>query len=165
MFYMFRTCGIRLSHSEMYTSESCSDVFISPVDVFGLHPQSTDLISVVIYDRACDLHPFIKRLSREGNTIATNFEYIHFMIDDFHVQGHKEPKCDISSPQCMYHPGLAQYSQYKGMNAEVAEQSFSILNLFKCSTRKMTLSKRLLFFKFLDDTANTIIEGKINKME
>ena len=50
--------------------------------------------------------------------------------------------------------------QYKGMNTEIAEQSFNKLNMFKYSTRKMTYSRRLVFLKFLDDTVNTMIDAK-----
>ena len=159
MFYVFRPCGIRLSHSEMYTCESCSDVFIHLLDSFGLEPDPK-YIRLIAYDRACDLHPFIARLSREGNAAAKFYEALDFVVDGFHVKKHTEEKCNINSNACIYHPDLPRYDQYKGMNTEIAEQSFNRLNMFKYSTRKMTYSRRLVFLKFLDDTVNTIIDGK-----
>ena len=159
MFYVFRPCGIRISHAEMYTCESCSDVFVQLVDIFGENPDPKYL-RLVAYDRSCDLHPFILRLSREGNEAAKNYASLDFVVDGFHVKKHTEDKCNIDSPACIYHPDLPRYSSYKGMNTEIAEQSFNRLNMVKYSTRKMTYCRRLLFFKFLDDTANTIIVGK-----
>ena len=38
MLYLFRPCGVRLSHVEMYTAESLSAVFVLLVDVFGENP-------------------------------------------------------------------------------------------------------------------------------
>ena len=35
MFYIFRPCGIRLSHFEMYTAESLSNVLTFILDIFG----------------------------------------------------------------------------------------------------------------------------------
>ena len=68
MFYVFRPCGVRLCHSEMYTCESLSDVLLQLIDVFGEKPKQEDL-RCIIYDRACDLHPFVRRLAKEGITI------------------------------------------------------------------------------------------------
>ena len=164
MFYIFRPCGIRIAHAEMYTCESCSDVFVLLVDTFGLNPSSED-VRAIVYDRSCDLHPFIKRLSGGGNTAAEKFKAFDFMIDGFHVKGHIEPKCNIEDPRCAYHPELEQFSIYKGMNTEIAEQSFNDINEVKYSTRKMSMYRRMLFFMFLDDSANIKIEKKCNKME
>ena len=160
MFYMFRPCGIRISHSEMYTSESCSDVFVSLIDVFGKVPDPSQL-SLIAYDRTCDAHPFLARLSLEGNEAAKYYEKLKFIVDGFHVKSHTEKKCDLTSPECVYHPDLPEFADYKGMNTEIAEQSFNILNRFKYMTRKMTYCRRLLFFKLLDDTVNSNIQTKI----
>ena len=48
------------------------------------------------------------------------------------------------------------------MNTEVAEQSFNRINPFKYITRKMSYSRRLLFFKFLDDNCNNRKSKKAN---
>ena len=154
MFYFFRSCGIILTHFEMYTSESLSDIFTYLVDYFGNSPNKDDLVGIV-YDRSCDLHPFLERLSKEGNSVATNYANLDFVVDSFHVQMHTQDKCILKSEKCRYHPKLERYSHVRNMNSEIAEQSFGkSLNSFKCSTRKMTYSKRLLFLKFMDDSAN-----------
>ena len=38
MLYLFRSCGVRLSHCEMYTAESLSTVFSSLIDTFSCDP-------------------------------------------------------------------------------------------------------------------------------
>ena len=50
----------------MYTSESLTNVFTYLIDLFGDTPNPTVLRGVV-YDRACDLLPFLCRLSKENN--------------------------------------------------------------------------------------------------
>ena len=72
MFYIFRSCGIRISHAEMYTAESLSSVFIKLLDTFNTIPSSND-IQGIVYDRACDLKPYLERLSLEGNEFASNY--------------------------------------------------------------------------------------------
>ena len=161
MFYIFRPCGIRLTHSEMYTAESLSSVFILMVDLFGQHPDPRVLRGVA-YDRACGLDPFIGRLANEGNVAAKEYKQLDFMVDLFHIEGHTEKKCNLSSDECLYHPKLPKFEHYAGFNSEVAEQSFNIINPYKYSTRKMSYSKRLLFLKFIDDSYNVKKCGSLN---
>ena len=153
MFYLFRPCGIRLANFEMYTAESLSSVFTYLLDLFGESPQPSDL-SGIVYDRACDLHPFIERLHREGNFAASKYQNLDFIVDAFHVENHTQAKCLLGHPECYYHPDLPKFSRVSNMNTEVAEQSFSRLNPFKYATRRMNYSKRLLFLKFVDHSSN-----------
>ena len=155
MFYVFRPCGVRLSHSEMYTCESLSDVMLQLIDIFGEKPDANDL-KAIVYDRACDLHPFVRRLSSEGNGIADEYSQMDYIVDKFHVEGHTQDKCNLNSRKCEYHPNLEKIKKYTGMNSEIAEQSFNVLNGYKYTTRKMSYCKRLLFFKFIDDTWNSL---------
>ena len=160
MFYIFRSCGVRLSHWEMYTAESLSGVFLWLIDLFGESP-STNMINGIIYDRACDLHPFLKRLSKEGNNAAKEYKKIIHIVDIFHVEKHIMSKCVLSSPECLYHPHLKRFQYVRNMNTEVAEQWFNRINPFKYITRKMTYARRLLFLKFLDDSYNERLSKKI----
>ena len=121
-FYIFRSCGIRLSHTEMFTCESLSDVFVKLIDVFRKEPQNKDLRAIV-YDRACDLRPFLQRLSNECATSYGNLDYI---VDSFHVEGHTQNKCQITHSDCLYHPLIPKF--HRGMNTDIAEQSFINLN-------------------------------------
>ena len=54
MFYVMRSCGIRLSHFEMYTADSLSMVLI-----FSLPNQISSNLTGIVYDRACDLEPYL----------------------------------------------------------------------------------------------------------
>ena len=154
LFYFFRSCGVRLSHWEMYTHESLSSVFTYLVDLFGDNPAHH--ISGIVYDRACDLHPFVTRLAREGNNIAKQYEMLHYVVDIFHVEKHTQPKCALGNVECMYHPDLEKFNHFRKMNTEIAEQSFSRLNPYKYITRKMSYAKRLMFLKFIDDMYNSV---------
>ena len=69
MFFMFRPCGIRLANFEMYTAESLSSVLTYLIDIFGKNPSPSQLQEIV-YDRSCDLHPFLEKLRINGHDIA-----------------------------------------------------------------------------------------------
>jgi len=160
MFYAFRPCGVRLSHWEMYTAESLSNVFLFLVDLFGQCPTANQITGIV-YDRACDLHPFLKQLSKEGNEAASNFKLLTYIVDIFHAEKHTKLKCTLSSEECKYHPHLPKFSELREMNTEIAEQSFARINPFKYVTRKMSYSKRLMFLKFLDNDFNLRKSSKL----
>jgi hypothetical protein len=151
MMYMFRSCGVRLSHWEMYTSESLSTAFTCLVDLFADNPEA---LRGLVYDRACDLHPFVKRLAAEGNVYAKMFVNMPYIVDIFHAEKHTMAKCTLSHPDCEYHPHLAKHEAVRSMNTEIAEQSFSRINPFKYMTRRMTYGRRLVFLKLLDNYAN-----------
>ena len=159
-FYVFRSCGIRLGNFEMYTAESLSSVFTYLLDLFGESPNPAHLKGIV-YDRACDLYPFIKRLSCEGNNASKNYLQMDYIVDCFHVEKHTQPKCTLGNQECMFHPGLKKFSHVKKMNTEIAEQSFSKLNPFKYATRKMNYGKRLLFLKLIDHAFNKRLSKRI----
>ena len=113
-----------------------------------------------MYDRACDLHPFLKRLSREGNESASEYKKITHIVDIFHAEKHTMEKCVLSSVNCTYHPHLEKFKYLREMNTEVAEQSFARLNPYKYMTRKMSYGRRLLFMKFVDDFSNHKLQLK-----
>ena len=159
MFYVLRSCGIRLSNYEMFTAESLSMVFKSLVDIFGEMPIENDLTRIV-YDRACDLSPYIERLAKEGNSIAQNYLPLLYIVDIFHCEKHTLPKCVIGKEECKYHPDLPQFAHIRKMNMEVCEQTNHILNAFKHITRNMTYAKRLCFLKIIDNDYNERLEIK-----
>ena len=162
MIYLFRPCGIRLTHCEMFTAERLSQVFTCLIDCFGECPDESQLRGIV-YDRCCDLDPFITRLAKNGNRVADNYSNLKFIVDIFHVEKHTLQKCTLGNPECKYHPNLPEFSFLIGMNTEVAEQSFSKINPHKFSTRKMCYAKRLLYLKFLDDIVNQQLVLKMKK--
>ena len=79
-----RPCGIRLGNYEMYTAEALSDIFKFFLDLFGKYPSPEELQEVV-YDCACDFHPFLILLAEEGNEEASRYLQLFFMVDIFHV--------------------------------------------------------------------------------
>ena len=161
MFYVYRPCGYRLARYEMYTSESLSCVFTYLVDLFGEELEQN--LHGIVYDRACGLHPFLMRLAQEGNNLAKKYSKLQFMVDIFHVEKHVTDKCKINHPNCLYHPHLEKFLFVKGMNTEIAEQSFYRINPFKNSTRKMTYCKRLLYLMFIDEHENERLFAKSMK--
>ena len=108
----------------MYTAESLSNVFTYLIDIFGEDPKPFDLKGIV-YDRACELHPFTARLSNEGNFAASKYEKLSYIVDIFHVEKHTQLKCVLGTPECLYHPHLPKFTAVREMNSEIAEQSFS----------------------------------------
>lgn len=157
MLYLFRSCGIRIAHYEMYTSESLSSVFSSLNDTFA--GEMND-ISGIVYDRACDLQPYLRKLAASGNDHAYMFANLRFIVDIFHAEKHTMPKCTIGDPQCLYHPDLEMFADVRKMNMEIAESSFHVLNCYKHSTRGLTYGKRLCLLKFVDDQFNLLQEKK-----
>lgn len=151
MLYVFRSCGIRLSHYEMYTAESLSNAFLCLLDLFQ---HDMENLLGIVYDRACSLHPFIKRLADEGHEAAKKFSDLWYIVDIFHAEKHTTPKCVLGDPACEYHPRLSKFSKVNSMNTEIAEQSFRVINPFKYMTRRMTYSRRLVFLKLLDNFSN-----------
>jgi hypothetical protein len=160
MFYLMRSCGIRLSHYEMFSAESLSSIVTYLLDTFSADPKKSD-ISGIVYDRSCDLHPYLTRLAAEENDIAKKFCMLKFIVDIFHCEKHTLPKCLLGNVDCAYHPDLPQFSEERSMNMEIAEQTFHLLNPYKQITRNMTYAKRLCFLKIIDDDHNTRLEKKI----
>ena len=78
MMYMFRPCGVSLNHTEILHAESCTQFMTMLIEVFGTHPRPEELSGVCI-DRACDVHPFAKRLGDEGNEVQL-FELLIFKV-------------------------------------------------------------------------------------
>ena len=60
-----------------------------------------------------------------------------YIVDIFHIVKHSQAKCVLGSGVCLYHPHLRPFDSVRGINMEIAEQSFKEMNTFKCSTRKM----------------------------
>ena len=163
MFYLFRSCGILLAHYEMFSAESLSSVFTYLIDTFSTNPSSTD-INGIVYDRACDLHPYLSRLGAEGNEVAMKFSQLKHIVDVFHSEKHTLPKCVLENPECLYHPDLPAFIDLRPMNMNIAEQSFHLLNPYKHITRNMTYGKRMCFLKIIDDDYNTLVLTKINNL-
>ena len=153
MLYAIRPCGIRVSHCEMFTAESLSTVFSCLIDIFSDNPSEND-IKGIVYDRSCDLHPYLVRLGNEDNNTAEKYSRLHYVVDIFHAEKHTLPKCVITSDQCEYHPNLEKFQHIRSMNMEICESTFHLINPLKHVLRNMTYGKRLVILKLLDDNYN-----------
>ena len=161
LFYVVRSCGVRLSHYEMFSAESLSAVFMYLVDIFSESPNKED-ISGVVYNRSCELHPYPTHLSNESNNVAQRFSNLKFIVDIFHCEKHTKAKCVIGNPECKYHPDLPEFITERNMNMEICEQTFHLLNPLKHITRNMTYAKRLCFLKVVDDDFNTRLVSQLS---
>ena len=65
-----RLCGIIVKAQEMYTCESCTQVYAFLLLTFGRTTDDLMRLKFVGYDRACDFHPFFINLSKKGNVGA-----------------------------------------------------------------------------------------------
>ena len=128
-----RPCGIIVKAQEMYTCESCTQVYAFLLLTFGRTTDDLMRLKFVGYDRACDFHPFLINLSKKGNAGAKILlNHVKFLVDIFHVLKHKEPCCTPpENLKCRYHPHLETFREIRGTNTEPAEQSNRFLNRFK----------------------------------
>ena len=76
MLYCYRSCGVSLGHVEMIDAETCTAFLCLLIELFGTSPKPEALSGVAI-DRACDVHPYCKRLGQEGNQVH-NFFYFFY---------------------------------------------------------------------------------------
>ena len=83
---LVRPCGIIINTAEMYTCESPTQAYIFLIMTFA-RGRDIDRIRYIGYDRACDLHPFLLNLSRQGANFARwLIGLVTFMVDNFSYQ-------------------------------------------------------------------------------
>ena len=113
---MVRPCGIIVDTRELLNCESPSQVF---AQLLTLRCDRQVAFQFVGYDRACELKPFLQNLAQKGNEgAAILLKDTAFVVDGFHIKGHVNPKCDLSSPLCEFHPDMDTYSAIKTTNTE-----------------------------------------------
>ena len=144
---LMRPCGIIVNFTEMYTCESPTQAYIFLFSTFGRTYTDLGRFKYLGYDRACDLHPFLKNMKKKGSKGAkVLLDNVKFMVDLWHCNKHKELTCmPPDNPKCIYHPTLPVFSEVHGVNTECAEQGFKWLGRFKHITRRMTRT-RFCFF-------------------
>ena len=124
-----RPCGIIVKAQEMYTCESCSQVYAFLLLTFGRTTDDLMRLKFVGYDRACDLHFFLSNLSKKGNVGAKILLYhVKFLVDIFHVVKHKE-ECfmPLNNPKYSYHPHLERFKEIRGTNTEQQNRAIAFL--------------------------------------
>ena len=156
-----RPCGIIVkAKGEMYTCESCTQVYAFLLLTFGRTTDDLMRLKFVGYDRACDLHPFLSNLSKKGNVDAKIIlDHVKFLVDIFHVMKHREQFCmPPNNPKCRNHPHLETFKEIRGTNTESGEQSNRFLNIFKHICKRMAEFKFKAFMWFVIETHNELIE-------
>ena len=79
-----------------------------------------NLLRFTAYVRACDVHPYAKRLGEEGHSVCAHYAQKNWMVDPFHVKNHVEKKCLLLDPACQYHPRHAKHIKLsQSVNLEV----------------------------------------------
>ena len=112
----------------MYTAESLSMVFLSLIDLFTAESDQQQLTRIV-YNRACDLVPYLQRPFREGNIVAERYATLRYIVDIFHCERRTQPQCVLGDEVCRYHADLLQFNDIRKINMEICEQSFHPPNL------------------------------------
>ena len=92
MLYAIRPCGIVMGHMELVHAETCTAFVLVLMELFGETPQPSELTGVII-DRACNVHPYVKRMGLEGSKVCQYFDTkLKWAVDRFHIKGHTEEK-------------------------------------------------------------------------
>lgn len=156
MLALIRPCGIVVSMTEMFSSESPTQVFIFLLRTFCGSVSDVKRLGYVGYDRTCDLVPFLRNQAKNKSAGAqVLLDNVTFLLDIFHANKHTEPQCyPPSNPQCLYHPKLDRFSAIQGVNTESCEQGFKRLNKYHGLTRKMTQYKRNVLFWIVNERFN-----------
>lgn len=107
-----KPCGVIVQHTEMFTCESPTQVFVMLLRTFG-NKSDISRLRYVGYDRACDLHPFLVNLAKKDNPGAQLLlDSTEYLVDTFHCLKHTEPCCmPLNNPECRYHPKLPKFKE------------------------------------------------------
>lgn len=163
---LVRPCGVIVNTVEMYTCESPTQVYLFLLMTFA-RGQDIQRLRYLGYDRACDLHPFLRNLESKGAFFAKWLnEKVTYFVDSFHVAKHTEPCCmPPENPQCKYHPSLPHLSEIHGVNTECAEQAFRWLNKLKHSLKQMHQHKFNFFLQTITNHRNLYLEQHLREQK
>ena len=113
---------------------------------------------------ACEFQRFLSNLSKNGNAGAKLLlERSDYLVDRFHIRGHTQPQCDISRPECSFHPDLPKFATIANANTSCAEQCFSWLKKFKNTSKYMSAYKFKFFLKVIVRSKNEFTEKSLTK--
>ena len=160
---LVRPCGIFVDYTEMFTCESSSQAFTF---LLRFCSWNWNRFQYIGYDRACELHPFLKNLKKGGNVAADEMlNHLKFLVDIFHCLKHKKSTCMPleNNPKCKYHPRLPTFKDIHGANTECAEQSFKWLSKFKHNVRRMTMWRYRFYMWTIINTRNEYILRELRK--
>ena len=78
----------------MYMCESPTQCYVFLYTAFGRTLDDLARLKYLGYDRICDLHPFLKNLTKKGSMgVKILLENVKFMVDLWHYNKHKEATC------------------------------------------------------------------------
>ena len=128
LFAVFCAHGICLGFFFMHNHESPETFFTFLMQRRRVAPR------LAVYDHACGWHAYC--LNRE----PFFFKDTDFMVDTFHQGQAKGGHVACSSGYC-----IALFTEYKGLNEEVAEQMFSLLDRITTPVSFMSLENATVF--------------------
>ena len=164
MLALIRPCGIVVSMTEMFTSESYTQVFLFILRTFCSNLEHFKRLRYLGYDRACGLMPFLKNQAQNGSAGAKLLIDVQFLVDIFRVSKHTEDVCmPPENPNCLFHPHLPKFDKIRGVNTESCEQGFKRLNQYFDLTCKITQFKRNVLFWFVNQCFNTDLEAELKR--
>jgi len=140
-----RPCGTIIWWTELYTMESCSQIFTFLLKMI----EDNCKVKCVCYDRACEYVPFLRNLAKKKNVGAQNMlNNTLFMVDNFHVRKHKQIACmppPAVNPNNLYHPECTQFKEFSDVNTSIAESVFAWIKSLRRVVRLMTEEKFVFF--------------------
>ena len=69
----------------MFTYKSPTQAYIYIYTTFGRSLDDLNMLKYIGYDRACDLHPFLKDLKAQGSQgVSILLEQVQFIVDILH---------------------------------------------------------------------------------
>ena len=151
-------CGIIPDFSELFGSESITQVWALLCDFFGdMEPDKQKQLKAFVYDDMCHLKPFSEKDSQKSQSeIAEFFATLKKAVDKLHFRGHKGAYCHKECDPW-------KLRELDEVNTVVCEQLFSWVNRFK-ACRNMNEARFFLYFLALIDMRNNDREKKLRKL-
>lgn len=155
-----RPCGVCVSLTELYGSESVTQVALSLLELQNSIGVSS-MPSLMFYDDACHLSNFLfnaKRWSWRNNSgdcplpLRELTRSVRFFLDRFHAGNHTQLACrTILNP--------SNYSEMlSGINTQCCEQWNSHTNSVRFSYKNMSPNRALWFLHHVTEIHNLMIE-------
>ncbi len=163
---LVRPCGIVINWTEMFTSESLTQMYLFLIFTFG-RGKDIEHLRYLGFDRACGLEPFLQNLAKKDVMFAKYLlRHVKFLVDRFHVKGHTANCCTPleDNPLCKYHPGLEQFKEVRDANTECAEQAFKWMNKLRYGARQMSRYKFNFYLHIMICTHNTLREQHLTSI-
>lgn len=157
---LVKPCGMIVSVNELLSCESPSQLFVQLLQVVC---ETDTAFQYLGYDRACEFEPFLQNLHKKGNQGADMLLKKKYVVDRFHISGHTTPACDLSSPQCKYHPDLDSNKELQGCNTGCAEQCFSWFTRFKHTLKYMSQYRFKFFIYSIVVARNNLTKRKLQR--